>query len=224
MNRLKTNYLSILPVLLFVSSCATETVITPDLAKVTESADWTLDNRKPVFVKDSQQGSVSFDARSDIGIALLKNVALADGIIEVDIKGSDTKQKSFVGIAFRGQDEKTYEIVFFRPFNFQATDEEHRNHAVQYAAESDYPWHKLREQSPGKYEKALSPVVNPNEFFHVKIVLDKQLIQVFVNNASEPTLSVESLRTAKKGKLGFWMGDKSDGAFKNLKIIPAQQK
>lgn len=224
MNHLKLSCVSALFVLCSAPAFATEPMITPDLAKITQSSEWTMHNRSATFVKNQQQGSVSFDARSDIGVAWLKNVDLADGVIEVDIKGSDTKQKSFVGIAFRGQDEKTYETVYFRPFNFQATDEEHKNHAVQYMVKPDYPWSKLRVETPGKYENALSPMVNPNEYFHVKIILEKKQVQVFVNNASEPTLSVVGLGKAEKGWVGFWMGENSSGAFKNLTITPAVQK
>lgn len=224
MNHLKLSCVSVLFVLCSAPAFATEPVITPDLAKITQSSEWSMHNRSATFVKDQQQSSVSFDARSDMGVAWLKNVDLTDGVIEVDVKGSDTKDKSFVGIAFRGQDEKTYERVFFRPFNFQATDAEHKNHAVQYAAEPDYPWFKLRDEMPGKYESALSPMVNPNEYFHVKIVLEKKQVQVFVNNAKESTLSVEGLGKAEKGWIGFWMGKNSPGSFKNLIITPAVQK
>ena len=41
------------------------------------------------------------------------------GTIEIDVRGRDVLQQSFLGIAFHGKDDKTYEAVYLRPFNFE---------------------------------------------------------------------------------------------------------
>lgn len=222
MNSLKAIYLSILFILLSMPAFAAETVLVPDLAKVPQSEAWTVLNRKAAF--DARQGSVYFNAEAETGIAWLNTTDIGEGVIEVDLKGNDVKDKSYLGIAFRGQNEKTYEAVYFRPFNFKAPDSLHRSHSVQYIAEPAYPWERLRQEHPGKYENTVTPAVNPNEFFHVKIVLENPRLRVYVNNSEEPTLAVESLATQKSGWVGFWMGKNADGTFKNLKITPIQQK
>ncbi len=38
------------------------------------------------------------------------------------MRGKNVFQKSFIGIAFHGQDDKTYDAVYCRPFNFIAKD------------------------------------------------------------------------------------------------------
>src|ERR1700722_18765388 len=66
------------------------------------------------------------------GVAWINNLELTNGAIEVDIKGKDTFQLSFVGIAFHGVDDSTFEAVYFRPFNFHSPDPVRKTHAVQY--------------------------------------------------------------------------------------------
>ena len=226
MKLLKNNVLSLLLLLFSATASSGERIVfVPDLAKITQPAEWTVHNRTATFIKDQQQGSVSFDAQPEAGIAWLKNnlIGSENLTIEVDLKGSDEKDKSYLGIAFNGQDEKNYEAVYFRPFNFNAADPMRKSHAVQYIAEPDHPWEQLRKDQPGSYENAISPPVNPNEFFHLKMILNKQQLRVFVNNATEPTLTVERLTADKTGWIGFWMGKNSAGAFKNLTIAPAIQ-
>lgn len=50
---------------------------------------------------------------------------------------------------------------YFRPFNFPATD------TVRKKA---YDWFYLRETYSDKYEPSLATTVDPNDFFHVKII------------------------------------------------------
>jgi hypothetical protein len=38
------------------------------------------------------------------------------------------------------------------PTNGRAKDQERRNHAVQYVSHPDWPWFRLRKESPSKYE------------------------------------------------------------------------
>jgi hypothetical protein len=93
-------------------------------------------------------------------------------------------------------------------------------HAVQYISLPDYPWETLREKFNGKYEKAIFPVPDPNEWFHVKIIVSYPHITVFVNGSQEPCLIVEKLNTRTSGKIGLWVGNNSDGDFANLQINP----
>jgi len=158
------------------------------------------------------------------GIMMLKDFEMANGTIEFDIKGENLLQQSFVGIAFNVQDGKTYEHVYFRPFNFMNADTARRSRAVQYASLPDSPWFKLREAFPGKYENKVNPVPDPNGWFHARVVIERPFISVYVNNHSEPSLVVESLAPGRKGKVGLWTGPSTRGNFTNLVITPTDKK
>jgi hypothetical protein len=131
-------------------------------------------------------------------------------------------QQSFVGFAFHYRDEKTYEAVYFRPFNFANPDTARRWRAVQYIAMPDYPWEKLRETFPGKYENKVNPVPDPNGWFHVKIIVEGKKVSAYVNDAEKPSLEVEKLNNTVKGGVALWVGNNSGGSFANLTIAPSR--
>jgi hypothetical protein len=131
------------------------------------------------------------------------------------------QQQSFVGVAFHGVDDTTYDAIYFRPFNFRAEDPARRLRAVQYISHPTYTWQKLRAEHPGRYEQPVSPVPDPNAWFHVRVSVAGPKVSVFVNDAREPSLVVDQLSDRKKGLVGLWVGNNSGGDFANLAIIPA---
>jgi hypothetical protein len=194
----------------------------PDLTKITEGKDWKVTGRKVAVINDGNRQAIQFDEAAGQGLALLEGVEFTDGVIEFDVKGKDELQKSFVGVVFRGVDERTHDAVYFRPFNFKTEDPVRRIHAVQYVSHPTFTWQKLRNERNGQYEKAVNPVPDPNGWFHARIVVAKPKVSVYVNDAKEPSLVVEELSDRKGGKVGFWVGEGSGGAFANLKITPAK--
>ena len=62
---------------------------------------------------------------------MLKGVNFKQGTIEVDLRGKDVLQ-SFPGICFHGVNTLTYDVVYFRPFNFEHPDTLRRNWSAQY--------------------------------------------------------------------------------------------
>jgi CubicO group peptidase (beta-lactamase class C family) len=120
-------------------------------------------------------------------------------------------------LAFHGLNDSTYDAVYFRPFNFKNL--ERSNHSVQYISHPKYTWYKLREENPGKYENTVKPIPNPEEWFHAAIVVEYPIVKVFLNNSEEPSLTINQLSTRISGKIGFWVGNNSEGYFKNLKIL-----
>ena len=160
------------------------------------------------------------DARAGDGGALLDGVQLGDGVIEVDLRGKDVPQQSFLGIAFHVVDWTTYDAVYFRPFNFRAATEEQRSHSVQYISHPANTWQKLRAERPGQFEKAVDPPPDPNGWFHARIVVANGKVEVYVNGAATPSLVVDDLGEAKSGGVALWAGNGSDGAFANLTITP----
>jgi len=170
------------------------------------------------FSEDGTKG-VRFSKNNGDGVAWIKGVEFSNGIIELDIRGKDVMQQSFVGVAFHGVNNETLDAVYFRPFNFRSDDPVRKVHAVQYISHPNYPWQVLREKYSGKYEKAVTPTPGGNEWFHVRIDVQYPNIKVFVNGASEPSLDVDKLNERKTGKFGLWVGNTSDGDFANLQII-----
>jgi len=177
---------------------------------------YTVVNRN--FSSDAATHSVHLDEADNPGLAWIKGVEFTEGSIEFDEKGRDVQQRSFVGFCFHGSDDSTYEAIYFRPFNFRSTDPVRKTHAVQYIALPKYDWSQLRDQFPGKYENAVSPVPDPNDWFHVKIVVTGEKITVFVNGDPSPSLTVTPIvhRTGKR--VGFWVGNGAPGDWRNLRI------
>ena len=164
-------------------------------------------------------GSIHLNELDGVGIAWIKGKEFTTGSIEFDVKGKDVLQHSFVGVAFHGVDDTTYEAVYFRPFNFRATDPVRKAHAVQYIASPGFDWPKLRADYPNKYEQPLSPAPDPEQWIHVRIRVESKKISVYVNYSMQPVLTVEPPLVNTNGKkIGFWAGNTSGGDWKNLKI------
>jgi hypothetical protein len=89
---------------------------------------------------------------------------------------------------------------------------------VQYISLPYNNWFVLREKFPGKYENTISPVPDPNDWFHAKVVVRYPEINVFVNHSEQPTLQVEQIGHLKNGKIGIWVGNGSEGWFRNVYI------
>lgn len=152
------------------------------------------------------------------GIVWLRRPELKDGDVEFEVKGSDIYQESFVGIAFHGQNDTTYEAIYFRPFNFKAEDASRKQHAVQYISMPANDWPKLRASFPLKYEQPIGQDIDPNGWFQVRIKFSDTLIRVFVNGNVKPCLEVKPITGLPAGKIGFWVGNNSAGDFRNLKM------
>ncbi len=150
-------------------------------------------------------------------IVFLKNVTFSTGSIDVDIRGKDVFQHSFLGIAFHAVDTITYECIYFRPFNFQSTDSLRRKHMVQYISEPKFPWDTLRKNHPLIYENGIAKPPVPTEWFHTHIVINKDSIIVYVNHSTVPSLKVKKLNSRNGGLVGLWSSALS-GDFANLII------
>ena len=167
----------------------------------------------------AEAGSIHLNDAEGEGHAWLNHAKFTNGTIEVDIKGKDKLQGSFVGIAFHGVNDSTYEAVYFRPFNFRSADPVRKLHAVQYVAQPKFGWEKLRNKFPGKYEQPISPAPDPNGWVHAQITVDSKNIKVYVNGSATPSLVVEPLVHTNGTLIGLWTD--TDGDWKNLKIISA---
>jgi hypothetical protein len=207
---LKIHFASFLFILTW-SAEAQEIEFIPDLSKVNNSSNWVAFNRKPKF-----NDGVSLDGLPGNGLLYINDFEFINGKIELDIKGKDDPGRSFVGIAFHGLNDSTYEAIYFRPFNFK--NPERKNHSVQYISMPQNDWYKLREQHPGVYESTIQPVPDPDNWFHATVIINYPEVKVFVNNSDDPSLIIRKISIRNTGWVGLWVGNNSEGRFKNLKI------
>ena len=192
--------------------------IQPDLQDLNK---WTAFNRTVEAIYEDGKKAVRFNVMPGDGYLIIKGIEFSNGVNEFDVKGKNVVQQSFVGIALHVVDEKTYEAVYFRPFNFTNPDTTRNKRVVQYIAMPDNPWEKLRETFPGKYENRVSTVPDSNGWFHVKLVVDGKNESVFVDNAQSPSLVVETLHTVRNGGVALWVGNNSGGSFADVSIAPS---
>jgi hypothetical protein len=212
--------------LAFAPPCsASERAILPDLARVNDGRIWGLVNADCAAATEGARNVVRMKPKaevhtpSNVGLALVEGVEFSEGTLEVDLKGKGKLQTSFPGVAFGVVDGKTFEAVYFRPFNFMRGDKAYRVRAVQYVAWPDFTWERLRKEKPGVYEAAVKPIPEPSGWFHARVEVSKQKVSVWVDDAKEPCLVVNRLAGRDGGKVGLWV-DSRESEFSNLKIQP----
>jgi hypothetical protein len=180
-------------------------------------------NRTLDHTKAGSPEAMFLNANENDGVAWIRGVEFAEGTIELEIKGKNKRGRSFVGIAFHGQDKRVFDAVYLRPFNFQAAESERRNNAIQYISMPEHDWSNLRNDHPGKYESAVTPSPDPDSWVKLKLVAKGKSVAAFVNGSDKPALKVELLNDRLHGKVGLWVGNSSDGWFRNLKVTPASK-
>lgn len=190
-----------------------------DLSKLMLDHSIRAVNRDVSIVENGSKGSyVHLNEKAGAGIAWLDGVRFTNGTLEFHVKGRNVLQKSFVGIAFHGSNDSTYDAVYFRPFNFKSPEEERRNHSVQYISLPGFDWPKLRSGFPNQYEQPVSPAPDPESWVHCRLVIENHEVSVYVNQNPQPSLVVKQLGNQNGDKIGFWVGNQSDGDFANINI------
>jgi hypothetical protein len=196
-------------------------IITPDLKTILNEDGWKGKFVSVELTKKESSDALMITKTEGDQFIWLDNFKFTNGIIEFDAKGkASPPQSSFVGIAFRVVDEKTYDAIYFRPFNFRSSNPVNKSHAVQYTSHPEWTWNRLRTDHNGEYEKGIEPAPNGDDWFHAKIVIQNPEIKVYVNNANDPSLVVKELSNRKDGSVGLWCN--GFGIIANLKIT--QQK
>lgn len=156
-------------------------------------------------------------------IATIPGITFRDGTIDVDVSGAPAKgaaadARGFIGIIFRQQkNSKPFEIIYIRPTNGRADDQLRRNHSVQYSSDPDWPWDRLRKESPGMYESYAD--MQAGEWTHMRIVVKSHDAALYINHADQPCLLVHDLKLGEtQGAVALWIGADTEGYFRDLKI------
>jgi hypothetical protein len=158
-------------------------------------------------------------------LAIVDGLSFRNGTIELDLAGSPAPgapadSRGFVGIAFRIQpNASAYEYIYLRPTNGRVEDQLRRNHSTQYASHPDYPWFRLRKETPGLYESYVD--LQPGEWTKVRVAVSGRQAQLYVNGAAQPCLIVKDLKLGDlSGSVGLWIGQGTEAHFSRLVIAP----
>ena len=159
-------------------------------------------------------------------LAILDGVEFANGVIEAEIAGAVAPgaaegARGFVGIAFRlSNDLRTYDAFYLRPTNGRAEDQERRNHALQYVSHPDWPWFRLRKETPSRYESYVD--LMPGEWTKVRIEVRSDRARLYVHGQQQPALIVNDVKTGANGKGGvaLWLGPGTVAHFRGLSVRP----
>ena len=158
-------------------------------------------------------GVLAFVAGSDFG----------DGTIEVDVAGAPrtgapADSRGFIGVVFRLSERGARgEVIYLRPTNGRADDQLRRNRSVQYESLPDFPWHRLRKESPGVYESYAD--LETGAWTKMRIVVSGTTARLFVNGADQPCLVVNGLKLGEaRGPVALWSHASTDGYFSNLRV------
>jgi hypothetical protein len=159
------------------------------------------------------------------GVALFDGIRLRDGSIDLFVAGAlaagaDTSARGFVGVVFRSSaDGAHFENFFLRPTNGRANDQLRRNHSVQYQSIPDYPWSRLRNETPGRYESYVD--IEAGRWTEMRIVVHGTRAALFVDRATQPALIVNDLKLGANGGLvGLWIGSGTVAYFSHAVIAP----
>jgi hypothetical protein len=163
-------------------------------------------------------------------LARIKDLEFSNGVIEVELAGAPAPDapagaRGFVGIAFRLQpDNETYDAFYLRPTNGRAEDQERRNRSVQYISHPEWPWFRLRQETPAKYEAYVDLV--PGVWTKVKIEVRGAQGRLFVHDSEQPTLIVNDIKTGAqaKGAVALWLDTGTVAHFRNLRVNIAPNK
>jgi hypothetical protein len=157
-------------------------------------------------------------------LAILRGAELSEGTIELSIAGAPQPDASagargFVGIAFhvQGASGERHQVFYLRPTNGRAEDQLRRNHAVQYQASPEFPWHRLRSEEPGVYESYVD--LEPDRWTELRIEIAKNSARLFVHGNVQPNLIVNDLKTSDRdGRIALWIGPETIGHFSALRV------
>jgi hypothetical protein len=185
------------------------------------SGGWRLFNRTIETRSEGGREYLAFVGNPDtVGLAWSPALVFTDGDIEFDVRGRDIPGHSFVGIAFHIADDTTFDAVYLRPFNFQAADSARHAHAVQFVSSPAWPWDRLRAERPGVYEKAVPASLDPSAWIHVRVRVRGPAVDVYLDGAGIPMLSVVSPASLRSGGVGYFVHGTSVGDFRDLEIRP----
>ena len=163
-------------------------------------------------------------------LAWIEGLGFSNGIIEAEVAGAPASgafagARGFVGIAFRLQmdnktGKETYDAFYLRPTNGRAEDQERRNHTTQYISYPDWPWSRLRQETPSKYESYVD--LEADRWTKIRIEVRGERARLYVHDQQQPALIVNDVKSGanRKGAVALWIGTGTVAHFRNLIVTP----
>jgi hypothetical protein len=98
------------------------------------------------------------------------------------------------------------------------------NHAVQYVSHPEWPWSRLRKETPSRYEAYVDLV--PGAWTKIKIEVRGERARLYVHDNEQPTLIVNDVKSgaSAKGAVALWLGPGTVAHFRNLTVKPDPDK
>lgn len=154
----------------------------------------------------------------------LKDLDFENGTIEVKVLSQIqdpspfANAQDFIGVAFRiAANDTAFESIYLRPKVGRSNNQVFRNHTVQYYAYPHYKFDTLRKLAPGMYETTAP--VNINEWITMRIEVNGQTAELFINDAKYSTMIVDKMKgSTTHGSIALWVDIATIGYFKDLKI------
>ncbi|CZQ99356.1 Hypothetical protein Tpal_2361 [Trichococcus palustris] len=158
--------------------------------------------------------------------ARLVGTTFKNGTIEVKVLSRllpDAPEfaRGFLGIAFRiDENNEHFESLYIRPTNGRNESQLRRNRSTQYFSYPDYKFDRFRAESPGEYESYAD--MGLDEWIDLKVKVDGEHAELYVNNSKYPVLVVNDLKHGadKEGAIALWVEEGTEGFFKDLKVVP----
>jgi hypothetical protein len=139
-------------------------------------------------------------------VAYPKGLNFTDGEIELDMASSNGKE--YLGLAFRILDAHHYQTLYFRPESSGTIN------AIQYMPEKKDEFNWWDYEADKFQAKATIPAT---AWFHVKAVVKGQTLTVYIDHQPKPAMVYTNLDPyLKQGSVGYWFGNSSSCAYKNL--------
>lgn len=170
-------------------------------------------------------------ATNEIMTAVLTDSDFKDGTIEIQVSGARRQGyskvedvrgfKGFVGVSFRVQDQSSEtfkaETLYIRPENARLDNQFYRNSSTQYESAPDFPWDRLRQESPEVYESYVD--LEAGAWTKLRIEVSGTKARLYVNGAEQPCLIVNDLKLGYgHGKIALFTRVSSDAYFSNLTV------
>jgi hypothetical protein len=165
---------------------------------------------------------VGHEADDDSILAVIPGTDFRNGTIELDVSGAPVSAvpnaRGFIGVAFHVRARPdSFECFYVRTTNARCDDQLRRNHSVQYVSSPDYPWQRLRQETPGVYESYAD--MEPGVWIHLKVEVEGIKARLYVNGATQPALIVNDLKLGDThGAVALWSHTFTDGYFANLRV------
>ncbi len=180
------------------------------------------------FLEDFQNGSLEFinremdDAnnkriqilgKNDIGFLWINTFDFVEGNIDLDLKGLDASPQRYIGLAFYGQNDTTYQALCISPYALLNEDFTLRKNAIKYFA-TPIP----KEINALLCDEVAKSTIN--RWFHCRLQVKNKKVEVYIDDNATPSFSSNLIDGKVGGKFGVFFSAGAGGEFGNIKILP----